>query len=181
LPVVHEARLEHTEQGVRPVSDGWFVLNLRDGLWETNEALGAVTYFENDQVSFPQVGYTIVVLEPGQFSRYHREANQEDFLVLAGRCLLLVEGEERELRAWDLVHCPPNTEHGFVASGDERCVLFATGSRRTSGQIVYPRSDLALRHGSGVETETTVPAEAYAPLPKWQPGRPESWDELPWA
>jgi hypothetical protein len=32
----------------------------------------------------------------------------------------------------------------------------------------------------GVETETTVPAEAYAPFPKWQPGPPKSWDGLPW-
>ena len=47
-----------------------------------------------------------------------RESNQEDFLVLAGECLLLVEGEERPLRAWDFVHCPPGTEHIFVGAGD---------------------------------------------------------------
>jgi hypothetical protein len=38
--------------------------------------------------------------------------------------------------------------------------------------------EVALRHGAGVETETTVPAEAYAPFPKWRPGRPETV-ELP--
>ena len=40
---------------------------------------------------------------------YHWEANQEDFLVLSGEALLLVEGEERPLRQWDFVHCPPDT------------------------------------------------------------------------
>jgi uncharacterized cupin superfamily protein len=180
--MVPEARLEQREGGLVPVTEGWFVVNVPEAAWVTNDVLGDACVFEGDEVSFPDLGFTIAVLQPGQAGgRYHREASQENFLVLAGRCLLVIEGQERPLNRWDFVHCPPNTEHGFVASGDERCVLFATGSRRTSGQIVYPRSDLALRHGSGVETETTVPAEAYAPLPKWQPGRPESWDELPWA
>ena len=40
---------------------------------------------------------------------YHRENDQEDFLLLAGEALLIVEGEERPLRAWDLVHCPLGT------------------------------------------------------------------------
>jgi quercetin dioxygenase-like cupin family protein len=66
----------------------------------------------------PQLGYTIAVLEPGQSGgRYHREANQEDFLVLAGECLVIIEGEERHLKAWDFVHCPAHTEHGFVGGG----------------------------------------------------------------
>jgi hypothetical protein len=47
--------------------------------------------------------------------------------------------------------------------------------------IVYPRSELALRHGAGVETETTLPAEAYAAFPKWRPGPPKRWNDLPWA
>ena len=87
--------------------------------------------------------------------------------MLAGECLLLIEGQERPLRAWDFVHCPPHTEHGFVGSGNRPCVIFMTGARVGWPEkgIVYPRSELALRHGAGVETETTSPAEAYAELP----------------
>jgi hypothetical protein len=48
-----------------------------------------------------------------------------------------------------------------------------------SGDIVYPRDDLALLRGAGVE-ETDTPDVAYAPFPRWEEGRPESWDELPW-
>ena len=127
--------------------------------------------------AFAQVGYTLAVLQPGQPNGlYHREDNQEDFLVLSGECLLLVEGEERRLQAWDFVHCPPGTEHIFVGAGDGPCVIFMAGARRgwPNKGIVYPRSELALRHGAGVETETE-PAEAYAPFPKWQPGPPASW------
>jgi uncharacterized cupin superfamily protein len=114
---------------------------------------------------------------------YHREANQEDFLVLAGECLLLIEGEERPLEAWDFVHCPPDTEHGFVGAGKGPCVIFMTGARKGWPEkgIVYPRSELALSHGASAERETTSPAEAYASLPKWRAGPPETWDGLPWA
>ena len=58
---------------------------------------------------------------------YHGEEAQEDFLVLAGECLLIVEGEERHLKAWDFVHCPPWTEHVFVGAGTEPCVVVGVG------------------------------------------------------
>lgn len=178
-----EARLEQLEAGLTPVTDGWFVVNVRDGAWVTNEALGDACIFEGDDAPFPDVGYTLAVLQPGQATRYHREATQEDFLVLAGECLLLIEGEERPLKPWDLVHCPPHTDHAFVATGSGPCVIFMTGARQGWPEkgIVYPQSELALRHGAGVEVETTAPAEAYAGFPKWQPGRPRDWNGLPWA
>jgi len=179
--VVEEARLEQLDAGLTPVTDGWFVVNVRDAAWVNNEVLGSACIFEGDEVSFPQLGYTIAVLQPGQSGgRYHREANQEDFLVLAGECLLVTESEERQLKAWDFVHCPPDTEHGFVGAGDGPCVIFMTGARGPK-DTVYVRNEVALRHGVGVETETTESAEAYAPFPKWQPGPPPSWDGLPWA
>jgi hypothetical protein len=105
---------------------------------------------------------------------------QEDFLVLAGECLLLVEAEERHLRAGDFVHCPPGTEHGFVGAGDGACVIFMTGGRTRERRTVYPRSELALRHGAGVEAEATSADEAYAAFPEWQPGRPADLRRLPW-
>jgi uncharacterized cupin superfamily protein len=182
--MVEEARLEQQDGGLTPVTEGWFVVSVPEAAWVTNEVLGDACVLEGDDVSFPDVGYTIAVLHPGQAGgRYHREANQENFLVLAGECLLVIEGEERSLKRWDFVHCPPNTEHGFVGAGDGPCVIFMAGSRQGWPEkgIFYPRSEPALRHGVGVERETAVPAEAYAPFPKWQLGRPRSWAGLPWA
>lgn len=181
---VPQARLERGDAGLMPVTDGWFVVSVPDAAWVTNDALGAACVFEGDEAPFPDIGYTIAVLQPGQAGgRYHREANQEAYLVLAGECLLLVEGEERLLRAWDFAHFPPNTEHGVVGAGDGPCVIFMTGARKGWPEkgIVYPRSEVALRHGAGVEAETTRPAEAYAPFPPWQLGPPPSWEGLPWA
>ena len=172
--MVEEARLEESDYGLWPVTEGWFVLNVRDGPWTANEAFGEVFIAESDKVEFRDVGYSLLVFRPGRPSGlYHREANAEDFLVLAGECILLVEGEERRLRAWDFVHCPAGTNHIFVASGDRPCVIFMAGAREGWPEkgIVYPRSETALLHGAGVEQETTVPAEAYAPFPRWRPGR----------
>ena len=179
--MTREARLEDTEHGRVAATDGWFVVNVRDAAWVTNDLFGAACILEGDDAPFEQVGFTLGVLQPGRPSGlFHREANQENLLVLAGTCLLLVEGEERPLRQWDFVHFSPGTEHMVVATGDEPCVIFMTGARAgwPDTGSVYPRSEVALRHGAGVETETTVPAEAYAPFPKWRPGRPETV-ELP--
>jgi uncharacterized cupin superfamily protein len=160
------------------MADDWFVVNVRDSPWVTGESFGSSAIFEDDDREFPQVGYTLAVLQPGKPSGlYHRESNQEDFLVLRGTCTLLVEGEERQLREWDFVHCPAWTEHIFVGSGDEPCVIFMTGARTREKEIVYPESQLAQRHGAGAERETTVSRDAYAPFAPWQPGRPDGvWD-----
>jgi uncharacterized cupin superfamily protein len=135
-----------------------------------------------DVHKFAEVGFTLAVLSPGKPSgMYHAESSQENFLVLAGECALLVEGAERRLRAWDFVHCPPGTEHVFVGAGEGPCIILMIGGRTGEKRIVYPASEPARRHGAGVETETTSPSEAYAPLPHWQPGRPDGWNRLPWA
>jgi uncharacterized cupin superfamily protein len=171
-----EARLERSEFGNWPASEGWFAVNLRDAAWMTSDDFGAACIFEGEAAPFAQVGYTLAVLAPGQPSgMYHREDDQEDFLVLSGECLLLVEGEERRLGAWDFVHCPAGTEHIFVGAGDGPCVIFMAGAREHRGSAVYPRDEVALRHGAGVEAETSESKEAYARFAKWQPGPPESF------
>src|SRR5918999_5223118 len=126
-----EARLEQSEYGTVAATEGWFAVNVRDAAWMTNEAMGDACIFEGDAVPFGQIGYTLQVLQPGQPSgMYHREGDQEDFLVLSGECLLIVEGQERPLRAWDFVHCPPETRHAFVGAGDGPCVLLCASSRQ---------------------------------------------------
>ena len=179
---MQEAKLERTEHGMVAATEGWFAVNVRDAAWVTNEKFGDACIFDGDAVPFAQVGYTLGVLAPGQASGlYHWEDDQEDFLVLSGECILIVESEERPLRAWDFVHCPPGTEHIFVGAGDGPCVIFMAGARAHRGSGAYTRSEAALRHGAGVETETPESREAYAPFPKWQPGPPAGFDGLPWA
>jgi uncharacterized cupin superfamily protein len=187
-----EARLEDVGSGLAPVTPGWFVVNAAEAAWAHNEAFGNRCVFESsDRVLqerpdvepqyFDQLGYTLAVLEPGKPSgMYHAESSQEDFLVLAGTCLMIIEDEERELRAFDFVHCPRGTNHTFVGTGDGPCVIFMIGGRREDGTILYPRSEIALAHGAGVETETPDPREAYARFGHWRLGRPAAWEELPW-
>jgi uncharacterized cupin superfamily protein len=171
-----EARLERTEYGMTPTTEGWFSVNVRDAAWVRNEAMGDACVFEGEDVSFGQIGYTLVVLQPGQPNgMYHREGDQEDFLVLSGECLAIIEGQERPLRAWDFVHCPPGTEHVFVGAGDGPCVIFMAGARENPGTTAYTRDEVALRHGAGVEAETGESRVAYDRFPAWEPGPPDTF------
>jgi uncharacterized cupin superfamily protein len=174
-----EARLEPVGNGVAAVTHGWFVVNARDAPWVERQAFGSRGRFELDgrlaagtdyePVHFEQLGVTLSVLEPGKPSgMYHAEAGQEDFLVLSGECIAIVEEEERRLRQWDFLHCPPWTKHAFVGAGDGPCVVLMVGAR-VEGGIVYPVSEVAARHRASVETETRSPREAYAPYGHWLP------------
>jgi uncharacterized cupin superfamily protein len=160
---VPEARLEPGEGGLAPADDGWFVVNAREGRWVHHDELGSAVVFESHEHRFPHYGVNIQVLQPGQPNcMYHGEEAQEDFLVLWGECLVVIEGEERRLRQWDLVHCPPWTEHVFVGAGDGPCGILMVGARNTGEGLIYPVNEAALRHGAGVETETPDGDVAYA-------------------
>jgi uncharacterized cupin superfamily protein len=161
--MVPEAPLERTDHGLVPAGEGWFVVNVRDALWVESDGMGVYTPFNSETARFEQVGFNIGILRPGEpNAMYHAEDAQEDFLVLSGECLLIVEGEERKLKAWDFVHCPPLTEHVFVGAGDGPCVVIGVGARRKGRALVYPVNERALAHGAGVEEETRDPARAYA-------------------
>jgi uncharacterized cupin superfamily protein len=182
---VKEGQLEETESGLVPAGDGWFVVNARDARWTGGEPFGAQCAFEGawPAASFAQLGIKLSVLEPGQPNCvYHRESQQEDFLVLSGECLLIVEGEERALRAWDFVHCPPDIAHVFVGAGEGPCVILMVGARLADEGLFFPVSELARRHGASVERDTGSGDEAYPHgFPGRAPARPDSWNELPWA
>jgi uncharacterized cupin superfamily protein len=174
-----EAPLEQTEAGLVPAGEGWFVLDAREARWWNRPGRGFSLRFEGD-TPFPQVGVRLFVLEPGEpIGMYHWEADQEDFLVLAGEAILLVEGQERPLRMWDFVHCPQNTKHIIVGAGSGPCTVLGVGSRthqgEESGWIGYPVDELALRHGAGVERATGDVREAYGALPDPEPTRYGGW------
>ena len=141
--MVPEAPMEDTEHGRRATGEGWFVLNAREGVWIGEDTFGHGLMFEGGS-EFPEVGINIQVLYPGQPNcYYHGEEGQEDFLGPSGECLVLVEGEERLLKAWDFVHLPPWTEHVFVGAGDGPCALLGVGARGEHLQgLVYPVSEL---------------------------------------
>ena len=161
--MVREVPLEQTEHGLVPKGEGWFMLNAREARWLDGGPLGAYCGFEGEP-RFEQLGVNLNVLQPGQpMAMYHWEDEQEDFLVLHGEAVLIVEGQERPLRQWDLVHCPRRTKHVIVGAGDGQCVILAVGSRlRGEPSAAFPADETAVRHGAGVERETTSPADAYA-------------------
>jgi uncharacterized cupin superfamily protein len=175
--VVPESKLEKTEHGLAPAGAGWYVLNMRDAEWRHADGRGAVCVvsddFEGWRRDADQLGVNPFVLMPGEpMAIYHWEADQEDFLVVRGEALLIVEGEERHLRTWDFVHSPPNTKHVIVGAGNGPCLVIAVGSRAHNGErdsLGFPVDEVAKRHGASVEAETTDGDVAYASVLQREP------------
>jgi len=177
--VIPEAELVATERGLVPKGQGWFVVNARETQWWNRPGRGVLCEFEGagfeGAADFLQLGINLTVLGPGEpMSMYHWEADQEDFLVLSGEALLIIEGEERSLRQWDFVHCPPEAKHTIVGAGDSTSLVLAVGARDKSvgpNWGGYSVDEAATKHGAGVEQETSDPAEAYARYPARHPER----------
>ncbi len=154
-----EARLE---DGV-PRTKGWFVVNARDARWLHNDMRVVCRFGGQGEAHFDDLGIGLYWLAPGKpMSMYHHEAGQEDFLVLRGSCLLIVEGLERPLETWDFFHCPPRTPHTIIGAGTEPSLVLAVGARKEKGSARYPVEPAAVRHGAGVADATASPDEAYA-------------------
>jgi uncharacterized cupin superfamily protein len=164
------ATLVRTAHGRRPGGHGWFILNARNAIWYGNGVFGAATIFENRQAPFPQVGINVHVLLPGEPNcHYHAESAQEDFLVLSGRCRVLIDGRDVLLKPWDLVHCPPWTDHVFVGAGKGPCVILMVGARPRPTKLRYPRSALAMKYRASSPRTTSDPAVSYAKVPRSVP------------
>jgi uncharacterized cupin superfamily protein len=139
-----------------------FVINVAEAPAIGHPRRATMIDFEPEGTRWPDIGVNIQVLEPGQPNcRYHSEPVQEDFLVLHGDCIAIVDGEEWRLRQWDFLHCPAGVEHVFVGAGEGPCAVLMIGSRRRD-EAHYPVNELAARYDASVRAATDDPAEAYA-------------------
>jgi uncharacterized cupin superfamily protein len=170
--MVPESELEQTEHGLVAKGEGWFVLNMRDAVWRHADGRGAVCMVADDfegARKFEQLGVNPFVLRPGEaMAMYHWEADQEDFLVVSGEAVLIIEGEERQLRAWDFVHCPPNTKHVIIGAGTGPCLVIAVGARERDS-LGFTADGVAKRYGASVEEDTRDGDVAYASVPRREP------------
>jgi uncharacterized cupin superfamily protein len=175
---MREAKLVETETGRRAEGEGWFVLNVAEATWETTRHGGTWSLLEAEDVPFGQFGIGVHVLPAGEKPGfYHWESDQEGFLVLSGECLAIVESQERRLRQWDYLHCPPGTRHITVGAGAEPCAILMVGAR-TPGKITnYPAEPAAAAHGASVEHDAANAREAYA---QWPAEREFTRVRAPW-
>lgn len=163
---MHEAKIEDTDSGRQPAGDGWFILNLAEIGWTTVPGGGTWSVFEAPSAPSSMLGIGVHILAPGETpGMYHAESEQEGFLVLSGECIAIVEGQERRMRAWDYLHCPPGTDHITVGAGDEPCAILMVGTRTPGHTIHYPANPIAAEHRASVQTDTDSAAEAYADRP----------------
>jgi uncharacterized cupin superfamily protein len=153
------------------VDDKPFIVPVSDARALTHSRRATMIDFEPDEAPWPDLGVNIQIMQPGQPNcRYHSEPVQEDFLVLHGKCIVILDGVERTLQQWDFLHCPAGTEHVFVGAGDGPCAVLMIGSRRLD-EAHYPVNAVAARYDASVETATDDPDEAYADWRR-EPRRP---------
>ncbi len=171
--VTEEARLEDKGNGLVAASEGWFVMNVRDARWSDKPGQGhscSLTGIDEYEAEtfFPMLGMAIRVAGPGDVSTtYHWETEAEDFLVLAGEGLAIIEGEERALKQWDFVHCPPGAKHAFVG-GQTPLVLLCVSSRQfqKDGPWGYYCADAtAAKYNAASPEDTQDGSIAYARFP----------------
>ena len=178
--MVPEARLTDTGAGLVPASAGWFVVNAHEARWFEKPGQGhslPLTGCDEYEAEtfFPMLGLAIRVVGAGEPSTtYHWETEQEDFLVLSGEALLLIEGQERALKQWDFVHCPPETRHAFVGAGDVPCVLLCVSSRQFQKDGpwgYYCADETAARYNASPPEDTQDGGVAEARFPPSRPMR----------
>jgi uncharacterized cupin superfamily protein len=139
-----------------------FIANMSEARAFSRPRQAKIIRFEPENAPFPEVGVNVQIMEPGVPNcRYHSQPVQEDFLVLCGECIVILEGEERRLKQWDYVHCPAGTEHVFVGAGDGPSAVLMIGSRRER-RAHYPVNEVAARYGASVTEPTDEPEQAYA-------------------
>jgi quercetin dioxygenase-like cupin family protein len=156
-----------TQDGLAPQSPGWYVVNARKLRWVGQAGMWRGPWFEAEDAPWTSLAFNVTVLDPGEPSgRYHGESNQEDFLVVSGECLLVVEGEERRLQQWDFFHCPPWTEHVLVGAGSGPAVVIAVSTRAPDQRVRYVANEVAGRYGGAPPRDTESAAEAYAGVPE---------------
>jgi uncharacterized cupin superfamily protein len=73
-------------------------------------------------------GINLMRFEPGERGRIHRHEHQEEvYLILEGELTLVVEGDERVLRRYDVARVAPQVRRQLVNRGPEPLRLLALG------------------------------------------------------
>ena len=153
-------------EGLAAQPGGWYVVNAREARWVGQEGMWRGAWLEPETEPWSSLGFTVTVFDPGNpGGRYHAESNHEVFLVVAGEVMLLVEGEERRLRQWDFFHCPPETEHVLIGTGDRPAVVVAASARAPDASVRYLARELARQHGAAAAFDTEHPTEAFDGIP----------------
>lgn len=157
----------------------WYVLNARDCPWVEGDKTGLYVGFEDEENNpFQQVGLNVRILQPGQaIGMYHYESGQEDFLVLDGEGIAIVDGEERPLQKWDLLHCEPGVAHMIKATGDRPLLLVCAGARidEEVDGTMYVANEAARRHGVSVDADTADKGVVYADYSFTWTGYQDGW------
>jgi mannose-6-phosphate isomerase-like protein (cupin superfamily) len=109
-------------------------------------------------------GMNQITLQPGQRGRIHRHDRQEEvYLVMNGRLLLLVEEDEFDLGEGELVRVPAQVRRQLVNRSSSPCTLVAIGADGPhEGRDAEAFEDWIEQHGKPPQ-EVPLPADLRLP------------------
>ena len=102
----------------------WAILNLKDDVENSAERFGLApdleARFGRKPLGLEGGGFSYQRLAPDFATPFgHRhQTHEEVYVVLSGSGRVKLDGEERELRQWDVVRIPPQIARGFAAGPD---------------------------------------------------------------
>lgn len=155
---------------------------------DTGEAL----WFNNDLLTFKATGaqtdgaYLLLeeIARQGKVTPLHAHpAEQETFYMLDGEAIVHLDGNQRSLRAGDLVSVPPGLRHAYLVTSDlaRALILITPGSgamERFFRQAGQPASERVLPEAGPLDIERIAAAaertgavEILGPPPFGEPAR----------
>lgn len=69
------------------------------------------------------IGLSVAIVEHGEEIKVHSHGFEEAYFVTEGNALIRIGSEEFNVRAWDAVYVPVNTDHWTLNTGKGRLVL----------------------------------------------------------
>jgi hypothetical protein len=156
--MVPESQLEKTEHGLVSKGEGWFVLNKRDAVWRHVDGRGASASLAPISKASGNSSSSASIRSCSGSGRTDGhvplEGRSGGLPRGVGEAVLIIEGEERQLRAWDFVHCPPNTKRVIGGAGSGPCFVIAVGAREHDSLcvtgVVYVIKSIRIRARGGI-------------------------------
>ena len=158
---VPEAQLKQTELGLVPAGPGLVRAQRARGDWIRARSAGR-TPTSRATRSSPSSASASRSSVPASAASTTASAARRTSSWSPASASSSIEGEERRLKAWDFVHCPPWTNHVFVGAGDGPCAIVMVGNRVGGFEVVYAANEVAAKYEASVPRETSSPDEAYA-------------------
>ena len=122
-----------------------FKRNRSEAPWRERDGLVSRVLLHEGDPPETRLMVTWVDVEPGSAQRPHSHAPEQVYVILRGEGKMMVGGEERLVGEGDLIHIPPDTEHGIENSSDGVLTYVSAATPAADWEAFYDSGPLRAR------------------------------------